>query len=195
MPSRRERYQQLGEPPTAQVAVPTAPDAVPYGKDFRTLRQGFPYPTAVVAVPYGSSCRLTRKESRIEHRNRTRKIEEWRPCPISSLSLSPRRLKVGRFLRYRLIESPIRLVVSPISVTHGDITTACGSIYRFGSSRYIEWGRGVISSVGWSIYRLVPTRSIGLSKSIYRPRDLLRQVWASLLERMDPGTRAVMNGL
>ena len=42
MPTQRERYQQLGEPPTAQVAVPTAPDAVPYGKDCRTLRQQLP---------------------------------------------------------------------------------------------------------------------------------------------------------
>lgn len=42
MPTQRERYQQLGEPPTAQVAVPTASDAVPYGKDCRTLRQQLP---------------------------------------------------------------------------------------------------------------------------------------------------------
>ena len=42
MPTQRERYQQLGEPPTAQVAVPTAPDAVPSGKDCRTLRQQLP---------------------------------------------------------------------------------------------------------------------------------------------------------
>lgn len=42
MPTQRERYQQLGEPPTAQVAVLTAPDAVPSGKDCRTLRQQLP---------------------------------------------------------------------------------------------------------------------------------------------------------
>ena len=42
MPTQRERYQQLGEPPTAQVAVPMAPDAVPSGKDCRTLRQQLP---------------------------------------------------------------------------------------------------------------------------------------------------------
>ena len=42
MPTQRERYQQLGEPPTAQVAVPTAPDAVPSGKDCRTLRHQLP---------------------------------------------------------------------------------------------------------------------------------------------------------
>ena len=42
MPTQRERYQQLSEPPTAQVAVPTAPDAVPSGKDCRTLRQQLP---------------------------------------------------------------------------------------------------------------------------------------------------------
>ena len=42
MPTQRERYQQLGEPPTAQVAVPTAPDAVPSGMDCRTLRQQLP---------------------------------------------------------------------------------------------------------------------------------------------------------
>ena len=66
-----------------------------YGTRCRTLRQGLPYlrhqmpyPTARIAVPYGTSCRLTRKEHRIEHRNRTRKIEEWRRCPVSSLSLS-----------------------------------------------------------------------------------------------------------
>ena len=42
MPTQRERYQQLGETPTAQVAVPTAPVAVPYGKDCRTLRHQLP---------------------------------------------------------------------------------------------------------------------------------------------------------
>ena len=42
MSSRRERYQQLAEPPTAQVAVPTAPAAVPYGTSCRTLRHQLP---------------------------------------------------------------------------------------------------------------------------------------------------------
>ena len=42
MLSRYERYQQLGEPPTAPVAVPTASDAVPYGMGCRTLRQQLP---------------------------------------------------------------------------------------------------------------------------------------------------------
>ena len=55
-----------------------------------------------------------------------------------------------------------------------DITTGCGSIYQLGSGRYIGWGRVVISSVGQPLYRLVSTRSIGLSMSIYRHCDLLR---------------------
>ena len=80
MPTHCERYQQLGEPPTARIAVP-------YGKDCRTLRQGLPYPTAKVAVPYGKGCRLTRKEHGIEHRNRT-----------SSLSLLPGLLKIRKGL-------------------------------------------------------------------------------------------------
>ena len=63
---------------------------------------------------------------------------------------------------------------SSVSVAHGDITTGCESFYRLGYGRYIEWGRVVISSVGLSIYQLVPTRSIGLPKSIYRPCGLLR---------------------
>ena len=42
MPTQRERYQQLAEPPTALVAVPTASDAVPYGTGCRTLRQQLP---------------------------------------------------------------------------------------------------------------------------------------------------------
>ena len=65
---------------------------------------------------------------------------------------------------------------SPVSVADIDITTGCGSFYRLGSGRYIGWGRVVISSVGWSIYQLVPTRSIGLPISIYRCRDLLRAI-------------------
>lgn len=69
---------------------------------------------------------------------------------------------------------PGSLVVSPVSVAYVDITTGRGSFYRLWSGRYIEWGRVVISSVWWSIYRLVPTRSVGLPKSIYRLRDLLR---------------------
>ena len=57
-----------------------------------------------------------------------------------------------------------------------DITTGYVSLYQLGSSRYIGWGRVVISSVRWSIYRLIPTRPIGLPMSIYRYRDLLRAI-------------------
>ena len=53
MPTQRERYQQLGEPPTAQVAVPTASAAVPSGKDCRTLRQQLP--TNTEGIPHRTS--------------------------------------------------------------------------------------------------------------------------------------------
>ena len=51
------------------------------------LRRQMAYPTPRASVPYAARWRLTRKEHRIEHRNRTRKIKEWSRCPISSLSL------------------------------------------------------------------------------------------------------------
>ena len=65
---------------------------------------------------------------------------------------------------------------SPVSVVHVDITAGHGSFYRLGLGRYIRWCRVVISSVGRSIYRQMPTRSIGLPMSIYRHRDLLRAI-------------------
>ena len=67
-------------------------------------------------------------------------------------------------------------VEPPVSVADVDITTGCGLLYRLGSSRYNGWGRVVISSVRWSIYRLVPARSIGLPMLIYRYRDFLRVI-------------------
>ena len=67
----------------------------------------------------------------------------------------------------------------PVAVADVDITTGCGLFYRLGSSRYNGWGRVDISSVRWSIYRLVPARSIGLLTLIYRYRDLLRAITRS----------------
>ena len=64
----------------------------------------------------------------------------------------------------------------PVSVAYVDITTWCGSLYRLGLGRYIDRGRVVISSVRWSIYRQVPTRSIGSPKSICQPHGLLRAI-------------------
>ena len=86
----------------------------------------------------------------------------------------------------------------PVSVAYVDITTWCGSLYRLGLGRYIDRGRVVISSVRWSIYRQVPTRSIGLPKSIYCPCDFLRAIiwlpWHSRYVRPRVETLSVLLG-
>mgnify|MGYP003335830846 CR=1 FL=1 len=81
MKSRHESYQQLMTSPSAKGSDSSCPGGGP-------LPHVAGYPTPRGGVPYPAWRGVTRKEHRIEHRNRTRKAEEGTTRPISSLSLS-----------------------------------------------------------------------------------------------------------
>ena len=82
MKSRHESYQQLMTSPSAKGSDSSCPGGGP-------LPRVAGNPTPRGGVPYPAWRGVTRKEHRIEHRNRTRKAEEGTTRPISSLSLLP----------------------------------------------------------------------------------------------------------